>query len=94
MSTEPEHDFEALRARRNASALEHHQMMTDEWGVPLQSVRSTFNPAACYCACGTGGPCEHKWDGEPWESEDGCGWSTTCSRCGTTAMSHDMRNAP
>ncbi len=29
-----------------------------------------------------------------WESEDGCAWSATCSRCGCTAMSHDMRNAP
>ena len=33
-------------------------------------------------------------DGDGWESEDGCAWSATCSRCGSTAMSHDMRNAP
>ena len=43
---------------------------------------------------GTCGPCEHKWDGPDWESEDGCACSVTCSLCGCTAMSHDMRNAP
>lgn len=87
-------DFDALRARRNAAVQERHQKMADEWGVPLQSLRSNFNPGACYCACATGGPCEHKWDGDGWESEDGCAWSATCSRCGSTAMSHDMRHAP
>ena len=87
-------DFEALRARRNAAVQDMHQKMADEYGVPLQSLRSNFNPAKCYCACGTGGPCEHKWDGQDWESEDGGACSVTCSLCGCTAMSHDMRNAP
>jgi hypothetical protein len=91
---EAPHDFEALRARRNAALQEHLQKMADEWGMPLQTLCTTAKPFACYCACGTGGPCEHKWDGEGWESEDGCAWSATCSRCGCTAMSHDMRNAP
>lgn len=86
-------DFEALRAKRNAAVLDRHQKMADEWGVSLQSLRSNFNPSACYCACGTGGPCEHKWDGEGYESGDGC-WSATCSRCGCTAISHSMRTAP
>ena len=90
----PPPDFAALRARRNAAIQEECQKIADELGVPLQTMRSNFNPAACYCACGTGGPCEHKWDGEGWESEDGRGWSATCSRCGTTAMSHDMRCLP
>ena len=84
-------DFEALRAQRNAAALEMHQKSADEYGVPLQSLRSNFDPSACYCACSTGGLCEHKWDGEAWESKDGCGWSATCSRCGTTAMSHSLK---
>lgn len=87
-------DFEALRAERNARATAFRQKLADEWGVPLQSLSTTHDPDACYCACGTGGPCEHKWDGEPYESEDGCVWSTTCSRCGGTAMGHDMRFAP
>jgi hypothetical protein len=44
----------------------------------------------CRCRCGEEprGPCEHKWDG-PDVDMDG-GWSRSCSRCGMTAMSHDM----
>lgn len=87
-------DFEALRAKRNAAAQARIQRQADEWGVPLSEIHSTFNPSACYCACNTDGPCEHKWDGEPWESADGCGWSRTCSRCGMTAMSHSLRTGP
>jgi hypothetical protein len=86
-------DFEALRAERNRQVMDAHKKLAEEMGVPLQSMRSNFNPAACYCACGTGGPCEHKWDGDEWVSDDGLASSATCSRCGTTAMSHDMRNA-
>lgn len=87
-------DFEALRTRRNAAVQEMHQKIADGLGKPVQNLRSNFNPDACYCACGTGGPCEHQWDGEEWVSEDGCAASVTCSRCGRTAMSHDMRNSP
>lgn len=88
MTNEP--DFEALRAERNASVLEQHKKLEKEYGVKFGS---TFNPNACYCACGSDpkGPCEHKWDGPGWESEDGCASSITCSRCGTTAMSHSLR---
>lgn len=85
-------DFEALRAKRNAAVQAEFQRVADEWGVPLQSLRSTFNPASCYCNCVEDGPCEHEWDGEPYES-DGL-WTTTCSRCGTTSFSHSMRTAP
>ena len=28
------------------------------------------------------------------EFDEGSGWSATCSRCGGTAMSHDMRVLP
>jgi hypothetical protein len=38
--------------------------------------------------------CDHVWDGEPYESEDGCISSATCSRCGAVAMYHDMRFGP
>lgn len=85
-------DFEALRAERNASVMRIVKKQADEWGVPVESLQTTFDPKACYCACASGGPCEHKWDGEPWES-DGA-WSVTCSRCGCTAMGHDMRVGP
>lgn len=85
-------DFETLRAHRNARVQEIFQKLADEHGMPLESMQTTFNPNACYCDCGNGGPCEHTWDGEPWES-DGL-WTATCSRCGCTAFSHNMRTAP
>jgi len=50
----------------------------------------------CRCRC-PDGPCEHEWDGwEEWEDPDtGCsGGSQVCSRCGMSAMSHDMRVGP
>ena len=81
-------DFDALRAERNAAMTASQKRLEAEYGV---SMHSNFNPNSCYCACGTGGPCEHKWDGPEWESEDGCSFSSTCSRCGTTAMSHSLR---
>lgn len=92
MDTAP--DFNALRAERNRQVMEAHQRLAEELGVPLHSLHSTFNPDACYCACSSGGPCEHKWDGEGVEFDDGCGWSATCSRCGGTAMSHSLRTGP
>lgn len=91
---EPAPDFEALRAERNRKVMEAQQRLAAELDVPLQSLRSNHNPNACYCACTSGGPCEHKWDGDGYESEDGLCWSATCSRCGYTAMSHDMRVLP
>lgn len=85
-------DFEALRAVRNAEVQVAMERLAEQVGVPLQSLRSTFNPQACYCTCGRpGGVCEHTWDGPEWTSDDGRCSSATCSRCGTTAMSHDMR---
>lgn len=88
------HDFESLREIRNGTVQEMHQKLAGKYGIPLQSLHSNFNPDACYCACETGGPCEHRWDGPDWGSIDGLAYSVTCSRCGCTAMSHDMRNAP
>jgi hypothetical protein len=86
-------DFDALRAKRNAAVQEQVRKLAEEFGVPLESMRSNFSPNACYCAC-PDGPCEHSWDGPEWRSEDGCAMSCTCSRCGTTAMSHSMRVGP
>ena len=88
--TEP--DFEALRAARNTKRREFEAKARAEgWQIGGCALR---DDAACYCACGTGGPCEHKWGGPDWESEDGCAVSATCSRCGIVAMFHDMRNGP
>jgi hypothetical protein len=86
-------DFNRLRARRNESVRQSMQKLADEYGVPLESMRSNFNPDACYCAC-PDGPCEHDWTGPEWVSEDGCSISSTCARCGTTSMSHSMRVGP
>lgn len=47
----------------------------------------------CVCTC-PDGPCEHRWDGPEWRSEDGLACSVTCSRCGMTKMSHDMWIGP
>lgn len=87
------HDFEALRAKRNAAMHDMMQRLADLEGVPLQALTSTFNPDSCYCACVTGGPCEHRWDGSVWESDDGALSTVTCSRCGMSAFSHLMRTA-
>jgi len=48
----------------------------------------------CKCNCGTDQErvCEHQWDGD--EAITGYGSSVTCSKCGMSAMSHDMRCCP
>lgn len=94
MSNSTHPDFAALRAARNAAIEAEMQRQAEDWGVPLQSMLCSFNPAACYCACTSGGPCEHDWDGEPYDDQDGGLWSATCSKCGTLAMSHSLRTAP
>lgn len=84
-------DFEALRAERNARHDAFvEKMHAQGWEIVLQR---EYNRDACYCACKSGGPCEHKFDGDPYESKDGSLWSATCSRCGMMAFSHDIRNA-
>ena len=54
-------------------------------------------PPGCRCECATGGPCEHEWRGRV-KIRDTRGWicgeSSVCSRCGVTAMSHDLRVLP
>ena len=86
------HDFDALRAERNKQMDEFvAKMKAEGWEVSPCALR---NKDACYCACGSGGPCEHDWNGPEYVSEDGCLSSATCSRCGMTAFSHSMRFAP
>jgi len=83
-------DFDALRAERNAQIGKWEaEMKAEGWDVGSCAHRDRN---ACYCACGNGGPCEHDWDGEPYQSTDGSTWSATCSKCGMTAMSHSLRN--
>lgn len=91
-----EHDFAALRAQRNADLETEMRRLASTTGIPFERLMATVDPNACYCACAVGGPCEHTWTG--WvcgSTPDGATWeSTACGRCGTTAMSHDLRNAP
>lgn len=87
-------DFERLRAERDAALMQMAREFAEKYGVGLSDVRVAVHSLGCYCACGTGGPCEHKWDGGWTEFDDGHGGTATCSLCGCSAFSHDLRNAP
>lgn len=82
-------DFENLRAKRNAQ----HEAFIEEMRADGWEMTREYDRNACYCGCGSGGPCEHKWDGKYYESEDGGLVTSTCSRCGMLAYSHDLRNS-
>ena len=50
----------------------------------------------CRCQC-PDGPCEHEWTGEVVTRDDEGrvrGASMACSRCGMTAMGHDLVVGP
>lgn len=83
-------DFDALRSERNAQ----HDAFVKKMRAEGWQLSKEYNREACYCACGSGGPCEHNWTGDPYESEDGSIWSATCTRCGMLAYSHSLRTAP
>jgi hypothetical protein len=86
-------NFELLRAERNRKHEEFMQEMRDQgWDASSFCVHN--DPNRCYCACGSNppGPCEHTWDGPAVEFDSGV--SATCSRCGLSAMSHDLRVMP
>lgn len=88
-----EPDFDTLRAERNAKFAETVAKLRAE-GWSVDSLCARHDPNACYCACGCGGPCEHDWDGVPYESEADGMWSATCSKCGELAYNHSMRVLP
>lgn len=82
-------DFEALRAKRNAAVAAEMKSIADEYGFDLSQCHTSFNPDSCYCACASGGPCEHDFQG--WrEFEDGRGGEQVCKRCGCGAMGHTL----
>ncbi len=86
-------DFEALRKLRNEA---HEKLLLEicaSHGWDRDKIHSSYDPDACYCACGSDGPCEHDWGG--WrEFPDGNGGEQFCSRCGMGAMSHGMMYGP
>lgn len=87
---QPIPDFKALRAERDAQLVDLTQRMAADGFV----IACPAELDMCYCACSTGGPCEHTWDGPEYTSEDRLCSSSTCSRCGAIAMSHDLRVMP
>lgn len=48
------------------------------------------DPSKLPCKCNCPESCEHKWDGPEVEFDEGRGSSVSCSKCGTTAIEHDM----
>ena len=85
-------DFEKLRAERNEAVRKEIDELCEKYGWNPKEMHTSFDANACYCNCANGGPCEHKWDGPGLDLDNG--WTATCSRCGMTAMGHDMRNGP
>jgi len=63
-----------------------HRQLIDVNQVKPITERYTLQPAPA--------PCSHEWDGPTWKSDDGLAESVTCSRCGISAMDHDLRTAP
>ncbi len=85
-------EFEELARKRDAGIAEVVKATAAEMGWnPAEVKVHVSGSGGCYCDC-PDGPCQHIWDGPPWEDEGA--WSTTCSRCGAVAMFHDMRFAP
>lgn len=87
-------EFAELRRKRNEAVRIWIEKIVTEEGWKLSETSNNHNDHACYCDCAGGGPCEHEWNGPEYVSEDGCMQSSTCSRCGCTAISHDMRVLP
>lgn len=90
----PKPDFAALRAKRDAAIEETIRSVCAKWGWDRSKAAVHVSGAGgCYCACGTGGPCEHEFSG--WrEIDGGLGGEQFCRLCGTGAMSHMLRYAP
>lgn len=68
-------------------------MTSEERKQVLELAQCGPSTTKCACKC-PDGPCEHKWDGEGWESDDGLLGSSTCSRCGKRAIDHDQWVGP
>ena len=87
-----EAEFDELKRKRDEEIERVLQETCERQGWDRSKIHAHVSGAgACYCAC-PDGPCQHIWDG-PDHVED-CLVSTTCSRCGMLAMSHDMRCMP
>lgn len=89
-----ESEFDELKRKRDEGLRAIVEATCKEMGWnPAKTGFHCSSMSGCYCAC-PDGPCQHVWGGPEWTSDDGCGSSATCSRCGEVAMFHDMRCAP
>lgn len=90
----PRVNFDVLRARRDAASAATVARICEEYGLDPATARVHVSGGqGCYCACATGGPCEHVWTG--WrEIDDGHGGEQFCAKCGLGALSHSLRTAP
>jgi hypothetical protein len=84
-----EAEFDELKRKRDEGLAACVDALCAKYGWSRKEV--TFHASGagpCYCACPEG-PCQHVWDGPEERGEDH--QSATCSRCGASAMMHDMR---
>ena len=53
-------------------------------------------PLGCRCDCARGGPCTHVWEdwATEWCESGATQGSAVCSRCGMTAIAHDVQVLP
>ena len=85
-------EFDELKRKRDAGVEAALAEICAEYGWDRSKMHVHCSHSdGCYCGC-PDGPCQHVWDG-PWVEFDN-GGSVTCSRCGTTNMSHAMRTGP
>lgn len=70
----------------------YYKMKLQEVVGKLTMIACGPSNSKCKCECATGGSCEHKWDGP--EKTDGNLSTATCSRCGLSAMEHDLWVCP
>jgi len=91
----PRPDFAALRAKRDAALAVVVDEICERQGWDRGKVHVHVSPSrgGCYCACASGGPCEHEFAG--WrQSDDGLSGEQVCRKCGMGAMTHMLRHAP
>lgn len=89
----PRPDFAKLRAERDAALSSVIDRVAQEWVTTPDKLHVHVSPHGCYCACASGGPCEHEWGG--WrESDDGLQGEQFCKYCGMGAMAHSLRYSP
>lgn len=66
--------------------------MTNEFDGVVAFTCGPSRPG-CKCRCPEG-DCGHKWDGPTVELDEGLVVTSSCSKCGMTAIDHDLWVAP